>query len=374
MINAEGLTRRYGDMLAVDAVDFSIGGGEIVGLLGHNGAGKTTIMKMLTGYLEPSAGRVRVDGVDVAQAPETVQRRLGYLPENCPLYPEMSVVDYLDYMAGLRGVKDRPRALREVLAATDLAHRAFDSIGTLSRGFQQRVGVAQAIVHEPQVLILDEPANGLDPSQTQHMRELIRRMAKQATVILSTHIMQEVEAVCDRVMILRAGQLAVDERLAALRESSRVALETNAGLDAVKAALNGSARVARRAGGFAIDFDDGLDDARIAHLAKRLVAAGIAIHGLTAEKRDLETVFRDVSDATAARSPRDSAGDATAARSPRDSAGAESPLGSDATAGDATALRSPRDSAGAESPLGSSGGSPAGAESPFGRSRQGGER
>ena len=307
MISAEGLTRRYGETLAVDDVSFAIGDGEIVGLLGHNGAGKTTIMKMLTGYLEPSAGRVRVDGVDVAEKPDAVRQRLGYLPENCPVYPEMPVVDYLDYVAGLRGVQDRPRALREVLAATDLAGRAFDAIGTLSRGYQQRVGVAQAIVHAPQLLILDEPTNGLDPSQTQHMRDLILQLAEHATVILSTHIMQEVEAVCDRVMILRAGRLAVDERLDTLKESARVSLDTDAGLDAVQAAVTGTATVAAHDGGLAVEFDGGVDEARIADLAKRLVAAGIAIHGLGPSTRDLETVFREVNDATATRSPRDSA-------------------------------------------------------------------
>ena len=300
MIDADGLTRRYGETLAVNAVGFSIGQGEIVGLLGHNGAGKTTIMKMLTGYLEPSAGSVRVDGVDVAENPQAVQQRLGYLPENCPVYPEMSVVDYLDYVAGLRGVANRAEALRAVLTATDLTHRALDPIGTLSRGYQQRVGVAQAIVHEPQLLILDEPTNGLDPSQTQHMRELILRLAERATVILSTHIMQEVDAVCDRVMILRAGELALDERLAALKESSRVQLTTDAPAPAVEAAVAGFAAVEPVDDGFAVRFEGVADAGRTAELAERLVAGGVAIHGLAAEKRDLETVFREVStDATA---------------------------------------------------------------------------
>ena len=295
MIEAEGLTRRYGEMLAVDAVGFAIGSSEIVGLLGHNGAGKTTIMKMLTGYLEPSAGRARVDGIDVAESPVAAQRQLGYLPENCPLYPEMTVVDYLDYMAGLRGVEDRAAALRDTLAATDLTHRAFDAIGTLSRGFQQRVGVAQAIIHEPRLLILDEPTNGLDPSQTQHMRELIERLAARATVILSTHIMQEVDAICDRVMILHAGKLAVDERLDALKESSRVALATDAQQADVESALANFASVAPSGDGFALQLDgDGASAEGNAELARRLVAAGIAIHGLAAEKRDLETVFREV--------------------------------------------------------------------------------
>ena len=308
MIDAEGLTRRYGETLAVDSVSFSIGSGEIVGLLGHNGAGKTTIMKMLTGYLEPSGGRALVDGVDVATEPEAVQARLGYLPENCPVYPEMAIVDYLDYVAGLRGVPQRPAALRKVLAATDLADRALDGIGTLSRGYQQRVGVAQAIVHAPQVLILDEPTSGLDPSQTEQMRELIRRLAEKATVILSTHIMQEVDAVCDRVMILRAGELAVDERLATLKESTRVTLATDAGQDAVAAAVGDFATVAAQgpsageAERFAFEFPNGNGATAdgVAELARRLVAGGVSIHGLAAEKRDLETVFREVNAAAVA--------------------------------------------------------------------------
>ena len=306
VIEARNLTRRYGETLAVHDVGFSIGGGEIVGLLGHNGAGKTTIMKMLTGYLEPSSGDALVDGVDVAEAPEEVQRRLGYLPENCPVYPEMAVLDYLDYVAALRGMRQTGSALRDVLAATDLADRAFDPIGTLSRGYQQRVGVAQAIVHKPQLLILDEPTNGLDPSQTQHMRDLIRRLAENATVILSTHIMQEVAAVCDRVMILRGGELAVDERLSALQESARVVLATDAAEDDVRAAL-GADVAARQVDGhgpnercFAIEFDDAADGERVADLARRLVSAGVAIHSLTAEQRDLETVFREVNESPAA--------------------------------------------------------------------------
>ena len=299
MIDAEGLTRRYGDTLAVDDVSFTIGKGEIVGLLGHNGAGKTTIMKMLTGYLEPSAGRVKVDGLDVAETPQAVRQRLGYLPEKCPVYPEMTVVGYLDYVAGLRDVDNRPLALREVLGATDLTDRALDPIGTLSRGYQQRVGVAQAIVHKPQLLILDEPTNGLDPSQTQHMRELIVRLAEHATVILSTHIMQEVDAVCDRVMILRAGELALDERLAALQESARVALGTDAPLGDVKAAVHGFATVAGSGAGYAVEFEGAADETRIAELAKRLVEGGIAVHSLAPEKRDLETVFREVNSAAA---------------------------------------------------------------------------
>ena len=233
------------------------------------------------------------------EAAQAVQRRLGYLPENCPVYPEMTVVGYLDYVAGLRGVDNRPLALRDVLASTDLTDRALDPIGTLSRGYQQRVGVAQAIVHKPQLLILDEPTNGLDPSQTQHMRELILRLAEHATVILSTHIMQEVDAVCDRVMILRAGELALDERLDALKESARVALATDAPLEDVQTAVDGFAIADVDGEGIALAFDGAPDARRVAELAKRLVDGGVPVHSLAPEKRDLETVFREVTSAAA---------------------------------------------------------------------------
>ncbi len=304
MIKAEQLTRRYGDFLAVDRVDFSIGQGEIVGLLGHNGAGKTTIMKMLTGYLEPSAGRILVDDIDVAEQPKVVQRSLGYLSESLPLYPEMTVVDYLEYAAELRGVapSEQANAVRESVEATELESKAFDAIHTLSRGYRQRVGVAQAILHKPRFLVLDEPTNGLDPSQTQHMRELIRRLAGNATIILSTHIMQEVNAVCDRAMILRNGRLVLDETLASLRRSERLLIGTDAepdrvatalrGIDGVGAASpvrNGTRRIALPLSGEV--------EATAARVVAALVAANIHVYSVAPEQRDLETVFREVSDA-----------------------------------------------------------------------------
>ncbi len=303
MIKAEQLTRRYGDFLAVDRVDFTINQGEIVGLLGHNGAGKTTIMKMLTGYLEPSAGRALVDGVDVAEQPKVVQRSLGYLSESLPLYPEMTVVDYLEYAAELRGVtaNDQATAVREAIEATELEVKAFDAIHTLSRGYRQRVGVAQAILHKPRFLVLDEPTNGLDPSQTQHMRDLIRRLAANATIVLSTHIMQEVNAICDRAMILRNGALVLDESLAKLKRSERLLVGTDADPDRVAAALRGVADIgvgtpvradARR---IALPLT-GDAEATAARVVDALVAANIRVFSVAPEQRDLETVFRQVSD------------------------------------------------------------------------------
>ena len=295
MIEARNLSRRYGDFLAVDGVSFAIGHGEIVGLLGHNGAGKTTIMKMLTGYLEPSGGSVAVDGTVVEDDRQAVQEQLGYLPENLPLYPELSVAEYLAWVAELRRI-DPARAVRRAIEATELGGKALDPIATLSRGYKQRLGVAQAILHEPRFLILDEPTNGLDPGQTQHMRTLIRRLSEHATVILSTHIMQEVNALCDRVLILHGGVLAVDERLEDLRASNRLHLRTAADADPA-AVLDGVAGVAAvsAAGAGAWDVEiSGSADPAAERIAAALVGAGLPVYELASGQRDLEAVFREV--------------------------------------------------------------------------------
>ena len=196
MIKAEGLTRHYGAVVAASEVSFEVGSGEIVGLLGHNGAGKTTVMKMLTGYLEPSSGRGLVDGIDVQDEPVVVQNKIGYLPENRPLYPDMSVFDYLAFTANMRGMtgSDAESALRDVIESMELGSRALDKIGTLSRGYQQRVGVAQAILHKPPVLILDEPTNGLDPRGIIDFYAILQeRVAAGATALLSSHLLAELD-------------------------------------------------------------------------------------------------------------------------------------------------------------------------------------
>ena len=246
MIEVQSLTRLYGKNAAVDDVSFTIGNHEIVGLLGHNGAGKTTVMKMLSGYLEPTRGSIIIDGINLSNDARSAQNRLGYLPENLPIYPEMMVADYLDYVATLKGIPAAKRlgAVREVLSATDLTQRALDPISILSRGYKQRVGVAQAILGEPNLLILDEPTNGLDPNQTEHMRQLIRRLARRTTIILSTHIMQEVDAVCGRVLMLRNGRLALDQNLADLHNSKTLMLRASAGAPSLAAYLEQLADVA----------------------------------------------------------------------------------------------------------------------------------
>jgi ABC-2 type transport system ATP-binding protein len=217
MVEVEGLSKRYGDLVAVKDASFRVDRGEVVGFLGPNGAGKTTTMRMVTGFLPPSSGSVRIAGHDILDAPLEARRAIGYLPESPPLYPEMRVADYLRYIAS---IKDVPRSER-----TDRVDRAIDACGlsdvrrqvcrTLSRGYRQRVGLAQAIVHDPEVLILDEPTAGLDPRQIVEIRNLIKRLAgeERRTVILCTHILPEVEAICRRVLLIREGQIRVDGTL-----------------------------------------------------------------------------------------------------------------------------------------------------------------
>ena len=299
MLEAVHLSRRYGDFVAVDDVSFAINPGEVVGLLGHNGAGKTTIMKMLTAYLEPSAGSVRIDGQDITVNPGAAHQQIGYLPESLPVYPELSVADYLTYAARLRGL-DPAAVLPAAVHATELEGKLLDPIATLSRGYRQRVGVAQAILHRPRFLILDEPTNGLDPSQTQHMRTLIRQLAEHATVILSTHIMQEVKAVCDRALILRNGRLVVDERLSELVHTSTLRVRASgADVGAVLSAVGGIDRQTLEDGSWLVEMSGSVDDGA-ASIARALVAAGASIREIAPVQQDLETVFRRVNEEVAA--------------------------------------------------------------------------
>ncbi len=231
MIEAEKLTKYFGDRAAVQDLSFEVKKGEIVGLLGPNGAGKTTTMRMLTGYLPIDGGRAVVAGYDVVEKPVEVRKRLGYLPETVPLYTEMPVRAYLDFTAKIRGVpsKGRNRRIEEVMELCRLADVSEKVIGKLSRGYKQRVGLAQAIIHNPQVIILDEPTVGLDPRQIIEIRKVIRDLAGNHSMILSTHILPEVSALCDRVVIVNRGRVLVEDTLANLERqganSERLRLE-----------------------------------------------------------------------------------------------------------------------------------------------------
>ncbi len=219
MIEVKGLVKTYGEKRAVDGITFTVRRGDILGFLGPNGAGKSTTMKMITGFLRPDAGTVTVDGVSVAADPVAVKRKLGYLPESAPSYPEMNVGEFLGFIAEVRGFRTVAGKRAQVDRAINLTHLEpvrTQTIETLSKGYRQRVGFAQALLHDPAALILDEPTDGLDPNQKNEVRNLIRHMAVEKAVILSTHILEEVDAICNRVIIISAGRVVADETPAAL--------------------------------------------------------------------------------------------------------------------------------------------------------------
>jgi len=222
-VSVENLTKSYGFQKAVDSISFSVNTGEIVGFLGPNGAGKTTTMKIITCFMPPNEGDVRVGGISVQANPEEVKRHIGYLPETNPLYKDMPVIDYLQFVAEIQNVprqKIRERIF-EMVSVCGLKGEKYKKIGELSKGYQQRVGLAQALIHDPEVLILDEPTSGLDPNQIVEIRELIKRIGREKTVILSSHILAEVEATCDRILIINNGKLVADSTATSLRKQAQ---------------------------------------------------------------------------------------------------------------------------------------------------------
>jgi ABC-2 type transport system ATP-binding protein len=240
MIRVQQLTKKYGSFTAVKGISFEVEKGEIVGFLGPNGAGKSTTMKILTGFLPPTTGRASIAGFDVFDDSLEARRHLGYLPENTPLYPEMKVGEYLRYRAALKGVassKVRER-VGDVLELCQVKDREKQLIGSLSKGYRQRVGLADALVHDPDLLILDEPTIGLDPNQIRTVRELIKNLAEKRTVLISTHILPEVEMMCSRVVVIHRGQIRATDTAENLRKNHRAVgeliLEAKAGADAIE--------------------------------------------------------------------------------------------------------------------------------------------
>ena len=222
-IEVHNISKSYNDQQALKNVSFKIGNGEIVGFLGPNGAGKSTLMKILTGYITPSEGSAKVEGLDVIDNKIEIQKKVGYLPEHNPLYLEMFVREYLNYSATVHSINKKE--VENVIAITGLTPEANKKIGSLSKGFRQRVGLANALLHNPNVLILDEPTTGLDPNQLIEIRELIKSIGKEKTIFLSTHIMQEVEAICDRVIIIKNGEIIADKKLEDLKSSKEQIIE-----------------------------------------------------------------------------------------------------------------------------------------------------
>jgi ABC-2 type transport system ATP-binding protein len=219
MIEVKDMTKYYGDFRAVDNISLSIKKGEITGLLGPNGAGKTTSMRMITGYMPSSSGRITVGGININDDPVKVKKMIGYLPESAPLYGDMLVYDYLYYIANIHDIVDKDQRIKETSEVCGLIDVVHKNINELSKGYRQRVGLAHAMIHNPEILILDEPTNGLDPNQIIEIRNLIKKIGKEKTVILSTHILSEVEATCDRVIIINKGAIVADNTTVALQSS-----------------------------------------------------------------------------------------------------------------------------------------------------------
>ena len=299
MISVKNLSRHYGSNKAVDSVTFSVSKGEVVGLLGHNGAGKTTIMKMLTGFIEPNNGEVLIKGLTLGQDTPEIQRRIGYLPENCPVWPEMRVIDYLLYQARLHLVNEAEidELVLNAIEKTALIEKATAKIDTLSRGYRQRVGVAQALLHKPDILILDEPTNGLDPNQILQMRDLIKELAENATVIISTHVLQEVQAICERVLIMRRGKLVLDSKINDLQRENQYIFtfqSLNTPLVDLLSEFDGVTQIEKIEGAknsYKIEVEKKI----LPELVKFVVSDGASVETIIPQTRNLETVFAEVS-------------------------------------------------------------------------------
>jgi len=296
MIVAYGLTKYYGQLAAIENVEFSVDKGEIIGFLGPNGAGKTTTMRVLTGFTPPSRGRAEIAGFDIVKQPIEVKRRVGYLPENVPLYEEMVVSSFLSYVAEVKGVaaRDRRAEVGRVMDRCGLSHMAKRIVRHLSKGYRQRVGLAQALIGNPQVLILDEPTVGLDPAQIIEIRQMIKELGNEHTVLLSTHILPEVTMVCGRVLIINKGRIVAQDTMQNLTSDTGVLeVEVAGNADRVASALKHVNEVATiSASGtnrFALKTRDGLEAAPT--VTKALVDAGIGVISIRKKTQTLEDIF-----------------------------------------------------------------------------------
>lgn len=298
-IEVAQLSKIYGEQKAVDNISFSLQKGEIVGFLGPNGAGKSTTMKMITGYLPPSGGTATVCGFDAVKDPMEVRKRVGYLPESNPLYFDMYVREFLRFIAGVHQLgASTEKRVDEMIQVTGLAPESKKKIGALSKGYKQRVGLAQALLHNPEVLILDEPTSGLDPNQLAEIRQLIRSLGADKTVILSTHIMQEVEAMCSRVLIINKGQLVMDNPIAALQQTSTGggSIQVSFGEQLTTAALEaipGVSRVQAGEGNSWVLYSQDVESVR-KNLLQFALINNRNILSLQSNSQSLESIFREL--------------------------------------------------------------------------------
>jgi ABC-2 type transport system ATP-binding protein len=294
-IEVKDLTRKYGEQKAIDQISFSVGRGEIVGFLGPNGAGKSTTMKILTGCLKPSLGQAFLNGIDVQAHPVQTKKITGYLPESNPLYGDMYIREYLSFICDIHQLPGKKKKISDTIDLVGLRPEAGKKVSQLSKGYKQRVGLAAALIHEPEVLILDEPTTGLDPNQIVEIRDVIRHYGKNRTVLFSSHILQEVEAICDRVIIINQGKIIADNNISELRKEQKgkfikVILKENItremfeGLDQL--------RSIRKTGDFEWELEAGDTDALKKQLLARSLENNWNIVSLQSESRSLEDIFR----------------------------------------------------------------------------------
>ncbi len=300
MIQVNGLTKDYGARRAIDNLTFDAEQGEIVGFLGPNGAGKTTTMRILTGYMPPTDGTAVVAGYDVVEESLEVRKRVGYLPETVPLYDDMTAIDYLKFMADLRRIPNPEQRAYETLEGVNLKERADSYIGTFSKGMRQRVGLAQALIHRPEVLILDEPTIGLDPAQVVEMRNVIREIGKDRTVLLSTHILSEAQQICDRVLIINKGQIVTEDTPENLQSrlvgAQRVVLRVRGDSDGLSnkiARVKGVQAVEAKADG-SVEFEFAAGEDSRPQVAKAVVQAGYELLELRPVGLSLEEIFLEL--------------------------------------------------------------------------------
>ncbi len=299
-IQVDQVLKVYGEQVAVDRISFSIDKGEIVGFLGPNGAGKSTTMKMLTGFLQADAGSIEICGIPVTGEALETKRKIGYLPELNPLYPDMYVREYLQLRAGLNGIKNAGERIEAVISMTGLTSESHKEIAQLSKGYKQRVGLAAALLHDPEVLILDEPTTGLDPNQLAEIRELIRDLGKTRTILFSTHIMQEVEAVCDRVIVINRGRIVADRLMQDIRNepvSASVKVRFRENVEEHKLnTINGVTAVLRGGEG-EYTLETGSPDDLAKELMTFALQHNLNIVSLQTQTQSLEDVFRTLTGA-----------------------------------------------------------------------------
>lgn len=305
MIKIKNLSKNYGPLKALDEIDFKVKQGEIVGLLGPNGAGKTTAMRLITGFLHPSQGEIEVNGINVLEHPEEVQQHIGYLPETAALYQDLSVKEHLEYAASIHGITgpDQKKAIKNTAEVCGIKDKLYFDISELSKGYKQRVALACALIHNPKVLILDEPSTGLDPNQIIEIRDLIKKLSKEKTIIISTHIMQEVEALCERVILIKKGKIAADASVQELKHGKSSTHQIKATIkgnqEDIRHALSKIERVVlvkktnspeKGIGVYVINTEQDIRS----EINKNIIKAGFDILEITSKENTMEDVFHEL--------------------------------------------------------------------------------